>query len=133
MSSIYYLRNNQDPISFNVQIGTIGNPAANVTLRRSGGSSKRIEITPDPATFNIPETQLGISSELAGATMVLTLAILFTAQDDLNQALAGLSVTVSLSGGLDGVQSYTLLDSEKTLYANQLLIVATKAVKLQTN
>lgn len=133
MSNIYYLRNNADPITFNVQIGTTGNPAANVSIRRSGGSVKQIDIMPDPETFNIPETALGISAELAGASMVVTLVILFTAQDDLDQALAHLSVTVSLSGGLDGTQSYVLQNSEKTLYAKQLLIVATKAIKLQTN
>lgn len=154
MSNIYYLRNNQDPVSFEVQIGTIGNPATNVTLRRSGSSVKKVSVTldattapasppgdtntpvpldPDRATFNIPPTRLGISAELVGATMVVTLAVLFTAQDDLKQALAGLTMTVYLSGGLDGTQSYTLQDSDKTLYAGQLLIVASQAIKLQTN
>ncbi len=154
MSNIYYLRNNQDPVSFEIRIGTIGNPATNVTLRRSGSSVKKVNVTqdpdatgtpasspkntpipvtPDPKTFNIPLTELGISAELIGATMVVTLAVLFTAQDDLKQALAGLTTTVYLSGGLDGTQTYPLLDTDKTLYPGQSLIVATIAIKLQTN
>lgn len=133
MSNIYYLRNNSDPVSFSVQIGTIGNPGANVSLKRSGSSVKPVTFTPDPQTFNIPVTPLGISSDLIGSTLVVSLVVLFTAQDDLNQALAGLSMNVSLTGGLDGAQSYPLVDAEKTLYADKMLIVAVKAIKLQTN
>lgn len=133
MSNIYYLRNNQDPISFSVKIGTIGNPATNVTLRRSGNSVKNIPVTPDPQTFNIPNTALGISADIVGATLVVTVLISFSGQDDLNQAFANLFLSVTLSGGLDGTQSYTLLSTEKTLYASKKIIVAVKAIKLQTN
>jgi hypothetical protein len=133
MSNIYYLRNNQDPISFAVQIGTIGNPATNVTLRRSGNSIKNIPVTPNPQTFDIPNTPLGISADIVGATLVVTVLISFSGQDDLDQAFANLFMSVTLSGGLDGTQSYSLLSTEKTLYASKKIIVAVKAIKLQTN
>ena len=133
MSNIYYLRNNQDPISFSVQIGTIGNPATSVTLRRSGNSVKPITVTPDPQTFNIPNTALGVSADIVGATLVVTVLISFSGQDDLDQAFANLFLSVTLNDGLDGTQSYTLLSTEKTLYASKKIIVAVKAIKLQTN
>jgi hypothetical protein len=133
MSNIYYLRNSQDPISFSVKVGTIGNPATSVALRRSGNSVKIIPVTPDPQTFNIPDTALGASADIAGATLVVTMVISFSSQDDLDQALANLFMSVTLSGGLDGTQSYTLLSTEKTLYASKKIIVAMKAIKLQTN
>ncbi len=133
MSNIYYLRNNQDPISFSVQIGTIGNPATSVTLRRSGNSVKPITVIPDPQTFNIPNTALGVSTDIVGATLVVTVLISFSGQDDLDQAFANLFLSVTLNGGLDGTQSYTLLSTEKTLYDSKKIIVAVKAIKLQTN
>lgn len=132
MSNIYYLRNNNDPISFSVNIGTIGNPALAASLKRSGNVYVKVP-TQQNASFNIPVTALGISSDLIGSVLLITALIVFAAGDDLDQAFANLSMGITLSGGLDGIQRFSLQNADKTEYQNTRSIVASLVVKLQTN
>ena len=111
MSNIYYLRNNTDPISFSVQIGTTGNPAVAASLNRSGNSYVKVPVTQN-AAFNVPPTTLGISSDLSGAVLLVTTLIAFSATDNLDQAFASLSITLTLTGGLDGTQSFNVQPSD---------------------
>lgn len=132
MSNIYYLRNNSDPISFSVQIGTIGNPAVAASIKRSGNSYVSVPVT-QGANFNVASTPLGISSDLSGAVFLVTSLIAFSATDNLDQAFANLSITLTLTGGLDGPQSFGLQPSDKTEFPNTNTIVTSMVVKLQTN
>lgn len=132
MSNIYYLRNNSDPISFSVQIGTIGNPAVSASLNRSGNAYIKVPVTQN-ANFSVPSTQLGVSSDLAGAVFLVTTLIAFSATDNLDQAFANLSITLTFTGGLDGPQSFSLQPSDKTEFPGTHTIVTSMVVKLQTN
>jgi hypothetical protein len=132
MSNIYYLKNSNDPISFSVQIGTIGNPAIVASIKRTGNTYVKVPAV-QGVDFNIPNTALGASADLIGSVLLITSMIAFTATDDLEQAFANLSITITLTGGLDGPQNFVLLDADKTEFANTNSIVASQVVKLQTN
>lgn len=132
MSNIYHLNSDNNGISVQVKVGTIGNPSTVITRHRSGGSFEEIARSGKSAAGNIPKRQFGTAGELLGATMVVDTAILLdkVPKEQLDQAFANLVVRVFLFGGLDGEQFFDLSPHEKKQFMDKRLIVTTKAIKL---
>lgn len=132
MSNIYFLRNDQSPVDFNVQVGTIGNVGAVAKKLRTGGNVEIVGSSTPQSSGNIAKTELGFSSDLIGSVLVVVVSVKLGKKDNLNQAFENLFMAVTLNGGLDGEQTYKITDAEKTKFEDTKSIVATKAIKLQS-
>ena len=132
MNAIYYLKNDKSKITFEVQVGTIGNAVTVPTIRRTGGSIIDLQSSID-GSGSIPKSPMGISADLLNSALVVTTMVLFGKADDLDQALNNLSMTVTLHGGLDGDQSYNIVNAEKSAFIDHRCILATKVIKLKDN
>ncbi|HEX5153288.1 MAG TPA: hypothetical protein VFW07_17680 [Parafilimonas sp.] len=132
MSDIYFLKNDQSSIDFEVQVGTIGNVGTVAKKFRAGNSGVQIVGTSSSSNGgDIETTNLGISLDLIGSVLVVTTGIILGKKDDLNQAFENLFMAVTLTGGLDGKQVYKINDTEKSKFEDTRSIVAAKAIKLQ--
>jgi hypothetical protein len=134
MSSIYFLKTDQSQITVRVGVGTIGN-AGTVAKKFRPGDSGVVDVassTPE-SSGNIPDTSLGASADLLGSVLVVITAIKLGENDNLDQAFENLFMSITLNGGLDGEQTFKIGDSDKSKFVDTKSIVASKAIKFQSN
>lgn len=113
MSAIYYLKNDDSKISYQIDVSTSANAGTLVYPFRPGkgnGKEKDKENASDPeANGNIPKTGLGPAASYIGSSLIVIVTARPRAGQKTEDVYHQLGITITVSGGVKE-SVYTKLD-----------------------